>query len=111
MAGRYIRTKTKIVDLNNCFEEERLNGCPYVDKNTHMCIYKESVIASSDNVLDLCDEVVFIGKEDGKKHFAYKDCIGQPGWYEEYQLYGCIWTKWGLKFVVKIKDNKIEVIK
>lgn len=109
--ARYAKTKTKLIDLENCFEEERLNGCPYVDKQTFICIYKEDIVAYSDNPLELCDEVIFIGKDDGKKHFAYKNCVGQPGWYEGYKLYGAIWTNWGLKFVLKIDGDEMKVMR
>lgn len=107
----FVRTESEIEDLRDYFVEKELNGHPYVHKQNAWCIYRESILKKSKNVKDLCDEFVIVYKNEYNSHIVYSDldwALDKASRSNtEHEIYGCIWTKWGLRFVAKY-DYKLK---
>ena len=105
----YIRTKDGIykVESETCHKQGY-----YIDRYEEDVILKKRVIKQSENLEELCDRFVVIDKET-------KEVVNIVSFLEyaklwsccKYNIYGAIWTEWGLKYVVKLDDKgKLELI-
>ena len=100
----YVRTKDNIylkIGDTEYDNEHIIVGKTPVDFGTY--ILKKDIIKQSDNLADLCDEIVGIDNTYGHQFlraFPYK-CA----YYWNGGVYGAIWYEGGLKYVAKV-DNK-----
>ena len=114
---KYIRTKTKIEEIETALSNKEL-----FDYLKQFDNYKDDLIMVADTIEELCDEFVWKWNE---KEFPYstarqynrysgygdlKRAIRQEENYgkyinHEYQIYGAVWRDEGLIYVAKINDK------
>lgn len=103
---KYIRTSGgkifKTEDLEKV-EDDRfpdgylLNGVPFI------------AVDESNKIEDLCDEFVIIAKHYNKPNILNKFISLPVGIdFRTHELFGAIWTDWGLKYVAKYNKEKEE---
>ena len=105
----YIRTKNRIYQV----ESETCNKQGYyIDRYEEDVILKKQVIKQSENIEELCDRFVVMDKETKEvMDIVYFLEYAKLWSYCKYNIYGAIWTEWGLKYVVKLDDKgKLELI-
>ena len=105
----YIRTKNRIYQV----ESETCNKQGYyIDRYEEDVILKRQVIKQSENIEELCDRFVVMDKETKEVMNIVSFLEYAKLWsYCKYNIYGAIWTEWGLKYVVKLDDKgKLELI-
>ena len=105
----YIRTKIGIYKV----ESETCNKQGYyIDRYEEDVILKKQVIKQSENIEELCDRFVVMDKETKEVMNIVSFLEYAKLWsYCKYNIYGAIWTEWGLKYVVKLDDKgKLELI-
>ena len=105
----YIRTKDGIYQV----ESETFDKQGYlVDRYEEDVILKDQVIKQSENIEELCDRFVVMDKETKEVMNIVSFLEYAKLWsYCKYNIYGAIWTEWGLKYVVKLDDKgKLELI-
>jgi hypothetical protein len=73
-----------------------------VKQDCEQPIVGDDIIAQSDSIEKLCDEFVYVSKEDGNHMFHMN---GIPHFTKLDDIYGAIWTKWGLKYVAKMNEK------
>ena len=130
-AMKYIRTQK---ELYKVMSKQICNTDKFVEvqrkkvglfTGTTELISKEDVLKQADTIEELCDEVVII-YPDGSHSVSwcydyksfYESIEGQVGnlgkmpytkenlvEYEIYEIYGAIWTEWGLKYVAKMNEK------
>ena len=107
---KYIRTKNydicKVINEGNhtlSYENSHVCGCLWKDT------YKDQ-IQYADTIEELCDEFVWIRKNnvlgilpslDNHKY----DIKTAKKHLDKFEIYGAIWTEWGLKYVAKMNDK------
>ena len=97
----YIRTKNLIFKV----ESETCNKQAYF-VGDYGVILKEQVIKQSENIEELCDRFVVMDKETKEVVNIVSFLEYAKLWaYCKYNIYGAIWTEWGLKYVVKLDDK------
>lgn len=98
----YGNTKTELVKINN----EQSNGLTTVDF--------QNIIKQSDDLIDLCDKFILIGKDDEPNEIMDDVEIEhyvKDGYVPESEIYGAIWTDTELKYVCKLNDKgELELI-
>lgn len=115
---KYIRTKGGVYEVVDTYEVKYVIG--YTEDGFEISIYKENVIAQSDNLAELCDAYVFVSKS-GETHYIYgfdydmgvKVNGSRIEWDEAFKkhllengtVYGCIWTPKGLIYVAKMNEE------
>lgn len=104
--SKYIRTKYGI-HIKNIFGKET------DEKEWESLGYK--VINQSDTIEELCDEFVITKNNEGiefwKDFDALKQCSAHFVQNDFDDIYGAIWTKWGLRYVAKINNKEdLELI-
>ena len=107
MSSMYIRTKNNIykVESETCHKKGY-----YIDRYEEDVILKEQVIKQSENLEELCDRFVVIDKETKEvMDIVYFLEYAKLWSYCKYNIYGAIWTEWGLKYVAKL-DDKGELV-
>ena len=105
----YIRTKDGIYQV----ESETFDKQGYfVDRYEEDVILKDQVIKQSENIEELCDRFVVMDKETKEVMNIVSFLEYAKLWsYCKYNIYGAIWTEWGLTYVVKLDDKgKLELI-
>jgi hypothetical protein len=111
---KYIRTESEIYSLDDLYVCEELNGKPYATKNGGWCIYRDSIIKEAETIEELCDMFVgYIEINGNKEDLSIKmsddlndfNAIDRFMFVKEGELYGAIWTEWGLKYVAKMNEN------
>ena len=68
---------------------------------------KEEILKQADDIEELFDYIVCVRNCDDK-HFTYVDKMFVSWWMmhdRDYEIYGTIWTKWGLKYVAKLNGK------
>ncbi len=129
---KYIRTKDGIYDLetkNNDGECENqiadIEEISYGGKNgSCVLIPQKCILAEADTIEELCNLFV-LALKDSKKS-ANDNMYDKEEYYDLYQhigyaknyynedyhdLYGAIWTEWGLRYVAKMNDKgELELI-
>lgn len=96
---RYVRTEEGfIIDTQNTLPY--MLGDGYIDFNS-WGMFK--IRSEADTIEELCDYFVdYYEREDShiiSNEEPYRLMYG-------HEIYGAIWTKWGLKYVAKLKDGK-----
>ena len=102
----YIRTKDGVYEVKvNKYHE--LVYC----KNNQI-VLSCNIIKQSENIEELCDRFVVMDKETKEVISIVSFLEYAKLWsYCKYNIYGAIWTEWGLKYVVKLDDKgKLELI-
>ena len=102
----YIRTKDGVYEVKvNKYHE--LVYC----KNNQI-VLSCNIIKQSENIEELCDRFVVMDKETKEVMNIVSFLEYAKLWsYCKYNIYGAIWTEWGLKYVVKLDDKgKFELI-
>ena len=102
----YIRTKDGVYEVKvNKYHE--LVYC----KNNQI-VLSCNIIKQSENIEELCDRFVVMDKETKEVMNIVSFLEYAKLWsYCKYNIYGAIWTEWGLKYVVKLDDKgKLELI-
>ena len=103
----YIRTKDGIykVEGETCHKKAY-----FIDRYEEDVILKKRVIKQSENLEELCDRFVVIDKETKEVMNIVSFLEYAKLWaYCKYNIYGAIWTDFGLKYVVKL-DDKGELV-
>ena len=106
MSNMYIRTKNGVYEVKvNKYHE--LVYC----KNNQI-VLSCNIIKQSENIEELCDRFVVMDKETKEVMNIVSFLEYAKLWsYCKYNIYGAIWTEWGLKYVVKLDDKgKLELI-
>ena len=105
----YIRTKIGIYKVES---ETFYKQGYFVDRYEEDVILKKQVIKQSENIEELCDRFVVMDKETKEVMNIVSFLEYAKLWsYCKYNIYGAIWTEWGLKYVVKLDDKgKLELI-
>ena len=98
---KYIRTKDGIYkSKRNPIEKD----CLVIGEkeNGKLGLIVKDIIKKADTIDELCDEFVVVDKEDNCHHLTLKTEL-----YDtiDYEIYGAIWTEWGLKYVAKMNDK------
>ena len=99
----YIRTKDGIykVESETCHKQGY-----YIDRYEEDVILKKQVIKQSENIEELCDRFVVIGKETKEvMDIVYFLEYAKLWSYCKYNIYGAVWCEWGLKYVAKMNDK------
>ena len=100
---KYIRTKTKIEEI-----ESALNNKELFDYLKQFDNYKDDLIKVADTIEELCDEFVCFGNLD-KKQFSIADTFEEAKDFVKFSyydnIYGAIWTDKGLIYVAKMNDK------
>ena len=99
----YIRTKNRIykVESETCHKQGY-----YIDRYEEDVILKDQVIKQSENIEELCDRFVVMDKETKEVMNIVSFLAYAKLWAScKYNIYGAIWTEWGLKYVVKLDDK------
>ena len=94
---KYIRTKTDIYD-EEWFDE-------LCKKNLHT---KDEIVKIADSVEQVCDLFVAVNSDETKDIYKYlTGSIREMAQKKIYiqELFGAIWTKEGLTYVVKLIEN------
>lgn len=60
------------------------------------------IVKEADTIEELCDEFLYVPKEDGNRMFHVS---GRPTYSKFGVTYGAIWTEWGIKKVAKINEK------
>ena len=129
---KYIRTKDTEFRNGEIFEVLQENKEYYecggtFEKRMHCKAYvkKEIVIKTADTIEELCDRFVIIKKDDNSfaiaKYYPSDKTFYIENYDEdvslseclmfEYEIYGAIWTEWGLKYVAKMNEKgELELI-
>ena len=104
---KYIRTKNMIFQV----ESETCNKQGYYIGD-YGVILKYQVIKQADTIEELCDRFVVIDKETKEVMNIVSFLAYAKLWsYCKYNIYGAIWTEWGLKYVAKMNDKgELELI-
>ena len=105
----YIRTKDGIykVEGETCHKQGY-----FIDRYEEDVILKEQVIKQSENLEELCDRFVVMDKETKEVISIVSFLAYAKLWsYCKYNIYGAIWTDFGLKYVARLtEDGGIELI-
>lgn len=119
---KYIRTKDGIYDTNtmsisSLYDSgnfvKNVSYCKRIDDFTLLNIYEDDVIKQSDTIEELCDDFVVIHKELNGSHTVhrYNNWLGKSEHEAGNEVYGAIWTEWGLKYVAKMNEKgKLELL-
>ena len=109
---KYIRTKDGIYEYVD-YDNECIIPMPiikYKEQLTHCA--ECDIIKQADTIEELCDE--FIGTREIKKpivqssYVRLKSCIYfLKKNIEIKEIYGAIWTEWGLKYIAKMNDKGV----
>lgn len=92
---RYIRTEDGLIIDGDKEAYPFMIVGDYIDFNSHG---RFKIKRTADKIEDLCDEFVDYCEEDDS-HFVSTAIQGI------HEIYGAIWTKWGLKYVAKMNDK------
>ena len=111
---KYIRTKDKIYVESNMYKSA------YYDEWMHCHVFV-NVVKQADTIEELCDEfvtkVLNPNSHGTKPHghymnaMSFKDIVKyylssiEEKGIKTYDVYGAIWTEWGLKYVAKMNDK------
>ena len=107
---KYIRTKDGVYEIVKIVAKM---GAKVICKGGYETIYDSMHIKKqSDNLQTLCDEWVIT---DDNIHFmlpvqeiSFYDVMNS---YKDYEIYGAIWTKQGLKYVAKANNQgRLEIL-
>ena len=102
---KYIRTKDRVVEFNII---RKLNETTYeIEGIKDHYVHKEEIIAQADTIEELCDKFVVIiptEKPDFVIDFAKNR---QTFVMAELDVYGAIWTEWGLKYVARMNSKGV----
>lgn len=122
--SKYIRTKDGI------YKDLTVGYCGMI----HFCnngirVSEEEIIKQSDTIEELCDEAVAIYPDGSHDNCSVMHIVNNNDFcktvygclsvsvddlkkdYECWEVYGAIWTKWGLKYVAKMnKEGVLELI-
>lgn len=105
----YIRTKDGVyeVEQSQLEDDEEVVNCDYGQ------IHKLEILRKSENLEELCDEFVIIPNNDWSNNWlafgVNKKCLKDSIYNLNYpikEVYGAIWTEWGLKYVAKMNDDR-----
>ena len=121
----YIRTKDGVYKVShyNDWATHKRKGATLIDEDKTSYIKNENIIAQSENLEELCDEIVVEYKDCcEKKTYLYNgtfdDLRKTHKYYYSYKFssffkyYGCIWVQGkGLIYVAKMNENgELELI-
>ena len=109
---RYIRTEERIYIIVKCedLDEEEKSKIP----QDCVCVYANNIfgcsiinsnriIKQADTIEELCDEFVASHKTLKSTYCIRKTPFKEQD--ESFNIYGAIWTKWGLKYVAKMNEK------
>ena len=98
----YIRTKNGVYEALSEYEPSEYTKI----------VYGSKVISQSENIEELCDRFVVIDKETKEVISIVSFLAYAKLWsYCKYNIYGAIWTDFGLKYVARLtEDGGIELI-
>ena len=109
---KYIRTKDgKIYDTEN---KEQIQYFFYVELEDMEVDVEDYIAKHANTIEELCDEFVFHTLDGYEQHFLshghLEDVLSNKNInLQEYlscrEIYGAIWTEWGLKYVAKMNDK------
>lgn len=103
----YIRTENGIYEV----EKNELGDLVKIDGGFIMLDdVKDKIIKEADNLSELCDEFVCIPNDSKpyRPYLIYGVDIKQfyvANKHTNFEVYGAIWCKWGLKYVAKMNEN------
>ena len=114
----YIRTKNGVYEVShlNAYATHKRKGETLLEGYKTAYIKNENIISQSENLEELCDEYVV---EIIKLNFKYVWNERLNSKMEELKknankvcnVYGAIWTEWGLKYVAKMdSEGKLVLI-
>ena len=105
----YIKTKDGVYEVEG--ETYGKQGY-YIDEFDCDVILKRQIIKQSENLEELCDRFVVIDKETKEVRNIVTFLAYAKLWSPcKYDIYGCIWCEWGLKYVAKMNDKgNLELI-
>lgn len=113
---KYIRTKEGIIDITNKEIINPNNVQFYTSDEIKNGIWIDDIIKQADNIKYLCDEFVPVKKGEIKGYrFVFVDDLFEyfkvNDMLKDYDIYGAIWTEWGLKYVSKLNSKgELELI-
>ena len=103
----YIRTKDGVYDTSKGLYTPSIKMWAIGT----VTIYDEDILKQSENLEELCDEFVddnqnyIIQNPNILKSIKRNQCL------KDHNIYGAIWTEWGLKYVAKMNDRgELELI-
>ena len=109
--SKYVRTEDgRIIEIGDFLDIVQIGD--FIDINNKsmteetICEYDSEeveIIKKAETIKELCDEFVMISNEKPKL-----DCGCHSYSDKNIQIYGAIWTEWGLKYVAKM-NNKGEL--
>ena len=102
MSSMYIRTKNGVYEALSEYEPSEYTKI----------VYGSKVISQSENIEELCDRFVVIDKETKEVISIVSFLAYAKLWsYCKYNIYGAIWTDFGLKYVARLtEDGGVELI-
>ena len=96
---KYIRTKDGQLLIPEWGRETNAAVC-----TNHGWVYKNDIINQADTIEELCDEFISV-RDNWHDHW---DNFEEPRTLcSESDVYGAIWTKWGLKYVAKMNEDGV----
>jgi len=106
---KYVRTKDERIlksfrDEMSTLELETLIAQEIIISN-------DEIIAQADTIEDLCDKFVLITEIGIWERTSYRSMKSERNCYNKVrndfikEIYGAIWTEWGLKYVAKMNDK------
>ena len=107
---KYIRTKNEIFErmFPDCetqrisFDHKTIEPAYYTIN--HDWVAQKDVIKQADTIEELCDEFISV-RDNWHDHW---DNFEEPRTLcSESDVYGAIWTKWGLKYVAKMNEDGV----
>ena len=107
---KYIRTKeNEIVDVmsfTGMNKKYALEHREAFEKECKTFNWYNNSMKQADAIEELCDEFVVIHKElNGSRTVHRYNWLGKSEHETGNEVYGAIWTKWGLRFVAKMNDK------
>ena len=112
---KYVRTKDGKLHFNL---GETKNGIiieyNYLADGLDLAVNYDAIEKQADTIEELCDEFVFHTLDGYEQHFLSRghleDVLSNKNInLQEYlscrEIYGAIWTEWGLKYVAKMNDK------
>lgn len=111
---KYIRTKDGIYDLEKSLFYF-FDGCVKVVSHCEQFEENSDNCKATDTIEELCDDFVVIGYEKTlRPQIIYGQNIKK--FYQKNkntcEIYGAIWTEWGLKYVAKMNEKgELELIR
>ena len=109
---KYIRTKDGIYRGGEFYLDgldENLK--PTFKIKVRSTITENEIVKKADTIEELCDEFVIVWKDYEYKHCIWEDLKELKLSYKDWQfdemenIFGAIWTEWGLKYVAKMNEK------